>query len=241
MPRARSGNFTLKSLASRLTAERCTLRMLAFQRSGQYSEMRIIQKGKTFTIMGYKWPSKTARRRLGIGRTKKNPTPTGRATPNQVLFGQRGKTLVGWINRETPTRYEITYKVGSTTRTVWRHKTKVTFQATDKKGRVRNNCEKKANPSKALAGALKLSERFHGFKPRHVRHIDIRSPRALMHVGACAQLDYISDKVDGRLRQYFHEFENPCEVFADPKPQRDGSTVLIIKGGFKLDDRGIIG
>jgi hypothetical protein len=330
MPKARSGNFTLTKIDTKLTAERATPRFTALQRSGQYSELRFIQRGKLFDIVGYKWPSKTTRRKLNIGRArknpttlptgtelyninqsafgvitakkttggkvsykirdvetgheygaydyeigrtyepdgidhrittaksylqwrknmikqwtasrKKNPTPSGDATPNQVIFSQYGKKKVGWINRETKTQYQLTYKQGAQTRTVWRKKNLITFQLTDKKGKIKNNCPKTANPRNGeLVKAIDLSKKFHGFHPTAISHIDIRLPKAIMQIGACAQVDYISDKYDNKLRQYFHRFEKPCLVFATVNPQRDGDHILIIKGQFEITEDGIIG
>jgi len=239
MPKARAANFTLRTIASKLTADRCTHRFLSFQRSGRYSEIRIIQKGKLFSIVAYKWPSKGPRRKYGIGRARVNPTPT-KITPNQVTFGQHGKVKVGWIERETPTRYLVAYKIGPRLHTVWRRKDRVTFQATDKRGKVRNACLKTANP-RHLDASLRLSEKFHGARPRTVRRQPIEWPKSLVHIGALAQLDYISDKYDGTLRQYFHEFEKPCSVFAGAIAQADGTNLLIVKGRFNIKADGIVG
>lgn len=246
MPRAKSANFTLRKIAVNVPAEKAAHRFAALQRSGQYSELRFIQRGKSaFDIVGYRWPDKGARRKYNIGRARKNPA-AGRITSNQVLFGSRGKTLVGWINRETPTRYEITYKDGATTRTLWRRKDKVKFQATGRAGKLPktpNRCPKQANPTTngELIDAARLSEKFHGFKPRRISQANITWPRALVRIGACAQVDYVSDKFDGKLRQYYHEFEKACHVYAFPRPQADGSNALLIVGKFKIDKDGLIG
>lgn len=241
MPKARSGNFTLRKIALAVPAHQAAHRFASLQRSGQYSELRFIQRGKSaFDIVGYKWPDKGTRRKLNIGRARINPTPAGDATPNQVLFGMRGKTKVGWINRSTPTRYEITYKSGAQTRTVWREKSKVKFQATGKRGKVKNACPKNANPS-PVHEAAKLSEQFHGAAPRKVRSVFIRWPKAFMRIGQCAQVDYISDKFDGKVRQYFHKFEKPAELFSDTKPQADGSMIMLIRGKFRIKPEGITG
>jgi hypothetical protein len=96
------------------------------------------------------------------------------------------------------------------------------------------------NPS-PVERASKLSKKFHGAAPRTVKHIDFRSPKCLALIGSCAQLDYISDKWDGKRRQYYHKFEKPCLVMADPDPQPDGSRLIVILGKFKITERGIIG
>jgi len=243
MPKAKTGNFTLRTLADKLSADEATPRFLALQRSGQYSELRILQKGKQFRIVGYKWPDKSVRRKLNIGRARINPTPEHGPTSNQVYFQFRNKRLVGWINREMQTRYEITYKVGDQTRTLFRPKNAVMFVKTGKRGKVNptGQCSKRKNPDPALEKALIRSEEFHGLPPRHVKHTDITFPKALVLIGDCAQIDYISDKFDGKLRRYFHEFDHDCQVFTGEKPQPDGSNLLIIKGRFKIKPEGIIG
>lgn len=314
MPRARSANFTLRRIATRVPAATAAHRFAALQRSGQYSELQFIQRGKgDFDIVGYKWPDKGARRKYNIGRARinpdqakfskkqlstlrekfagfktlpvsslaefhrifshgsdnvvkqlseanikfvsklalnelirrglygQNPSAGAGVTPNQVLFGMRGKTVVGWINGESPTRYQITYKTGAQTRTVWRMKNRVKFMATGKYGKVRNRCPKSANPEQPLKRALRLSEEFHGAAPRKISRTFIDWPRALVQIGSAAQVDYISDKFDGKLRQYFHQFEKPALVLAGASPQRDGDNLLIIKGKFKITQKGIEG
>lgn len=229
-------HFTLRTLADRLTAEKCTLRFIALQRSGRYSELRIVprQGGKTFRIVGYRWPDRTARRRQGIGR--KNPTG---ATPNQVNFGQHGKTKVGWINRSTPTRYEIVYKEGEHTRTVWRKKNNVTFSKTGRRGKVSNPCPTTTENPKSLAKAVELSRKFHDLEPRRIKNINFKPPKALMHIGRCVRVDYLSDKFDEKYRQYFHEFVKRSDLFVDPEPQANGKMVMFIIGDFEIKPEGI--
>lgn len=224
MPAPKTGNFTLKKIAQNVPAALAANRFADLQRSGQYSELRFIRRGKSaFDIVGYRWPDK------------------GVPTPNQVTFGARGKTKVGWINQETRTRYQITYKDGRQTKTVWRDKNKVRFMAGNKSSR-KNPCPKTANPgSRALNQALDLSRRFHGATPRVVREINFRAPQSLVAIGECAQLDYVSDKFDGKRRRYFHEFEQPCKVLADPQRQTNGQSVIVLLGKFKITERGIIG
>jgi len=71
-------------------------------------------------------------------------------------------------------------------------------------------------------------------------------PQTLIQIGLCAQVDYVSDKWDGTVRRYYHEFDlgkakRPCLLFAAPDPQADGSMLLIIKGHFTIESDGIIG
>lgn len=247
MPKAKSANCSLRKVAEKIPAHLAAHRFAALQRSGQYSELRFIQRGKSFfDIVGFKWPDKSARRRLGVGSARKNPNQTGAATPNQVRFGMRGRTVVGWINRETPTRYEISYKVGAALKHVWRSKDKVVFVTTGRRGLVKANpnkatCPTTANPEAALKSAAELSRKFFGFDPRKVRRINLTWPKALMCLGSCVRLDYLSDKFDGKARVYFHEFDGPCNVYAAEKQQADGSGVLVIHGKFKIKPEGITG
>jgi hypothetical protein len=247
MPKAKTGNFTLKKIAAAVPAANAAHRFAALQRSGQYRELRFIQRGKAaFDIVGYRWPDKGVRRKFNIGRARVNPSPSGAATPNQVLFGLKGKTVVGWINAETPTRYQITYKVGAQSRAVWRKKNRVKFQRSGKYGSLsvlRNNCPKTANPpaSGAVHAATELSQQFHGFKPRRIQRVRIDWPKALTHLGQCAQVDYVCRKFDGKTRRYFHEFENVAHVLAAPNSQPDGDSLLIIKGKFRIKPEGITG
>lgn len=296
--KARPANFTLKRIAKNVPAATAAHRFAALQRSGQYSELRFIQRGKgAFDIVGYRWPDKGARRKYNIGRARinpmpelvrvcawcrgligpkdyiikrlsqveydrlgigdnithgicidcakklKNPSQKGAISANQVLFGMRGKTIVGWINRDTGKNYEITYKDGRQTRTVTRRKDKVKFMRTRKYGKVPNRCPHAANPKGPgpIRRAIELSKKFYGFKPRHLKTVSLTWPRALVLIGQCAQVDYVSDKFDGKERQYYHRFSHPCTIYASEQPQKDGSSLLIIKGQFKIQKQGITG
>lgn len=295
--KAKSANFMLKTIAKKVPAHQAAHRFAALQRSGAYSELRFIQRGKAaFDIVGYRWPDKGIRRKYNIGRARinpelvrvcawcrgligpkdyiikrlsqleydrlgigdnithgicldcakkiKNPKIAGAATANQVLFGSRGKTLVGWINREAGQSYEITYKSGAQTKTVIRRKDKVKFMTTGKYGKpVRNVCPKTANPkvSDAVRRAIELSKQFYGLAPRHLKTTRLTWPQALIMIGPCAQVDYVSDKFDGKKRRYYHRFEGPCTIYAADKPQSDGTNLLIIRGKFKIKKEGIIG
>lgn len=317
MPKAKTGNFTLRKIATAIPAQSAAHRFAALQRSGQYSELRFIQRGKSsFDIVGYRWPDKGVRRKLGIGGARKNPfeyragdrvsmrhvdglgkihwidaeilsrtaydaqqkpvyrcryelggkffektcfhsdladdwpdmkrpnpSAVGAATPNQVKFGLRGKTVVGWINKETPTKYQLSYKVGAQLAHVWRKKSAVKFVLTGKRGRVKNNCPKTAeNPAgTSRAGALELSKKFHGFDPRKIHSVNIDWPKHLMLIGPCVRIDYYSKKFDGKGRVYYHDFEKPCVVMAGASPQRDGTNLLVIKGNFEIKPEGITG
>jgi len=99
----------------------------------------------------------------------------------------------------------------------------------------------KADKKKVLARALKISKQFYGFDPRSIHTINIDWPDALVCIGAAAQINYISDKFDGVIREYFHEFEKPAVVFVAESPQKDGSNLIIIHGKFKIKPEGITG
>jgi len=240
VPKAKTGNFTLRRIATAVPAPMAAHRLVALQRSGQYSELRLIQRGKSaFDIVGYRWPDKGVRRKLGIG--KKNPAQGGATTPNQVLFGMRGHTKVGWVNRETKTRYEITYKDGAQTRQVWRLKSKVKFQATGRTGRVPNNCPKQANPT-PLQKAEALSRTFHHFDPRYRSRADVKWPKSLTLLGELCRLDYDCSKFDGKRRIYFHEFKKGSRVWAAPESVAGkGVNMIVLTGRFKITPEGIEG
>lgn len=240
MPKARTGNFTLRRIAKAVPADKAAHRFTALQRSGQYSELRLIQRGKSaFDIVGYKWPDKGVRRSLNIGRARKNPNQAGATTPNQVKFGSHGKTKVGWINRETRTRYQISYKVGTALRHVWRLKDKVKFVLTGRKGKIRNSCPKTAN--NPTTDALRASAMFHGLEPRHLKKQFYTWPKSLSAIGACVRLEYLSDKFDGKRRVYYHDFGKGARIAFDPKQQPNGDSLIIIRGPFKLKAEGITG
>lgn len=94
---------------------------------------------------------------------------------------------------------------------------------------------------RAVDQAIKLSKRFHGFDPRRLQSVDIVWPKALVLIGRCLRIDYLCDKFDGKDRIYFHEFKNQCVVYAGESPQKDGTSLLIIHGKFKIKPEGITG
>jgi hypothetical protein len=112
--------------------------------------------------------------------------------------------------------------------------------AVSRKRRKVNPCPK-ANPNTDLKKALALSERFHQLVPRRIidKHFDW--PRSLTQIGGASQINYLSDKYDGKLKEWWHRFTGRAVVYAIPKPQRDGTNVLIIRGKFKIKREGIIG
>jgi len=94
---------------------------------------------------------------------------------------------------------------------------------------------------KATMAAIELSRKFYGYDPRNIKSLNLVWPKSLVSLGACVQVDYASDKYDGILRQYYHEFEGPCVLLAAPKPQKNGQMMLVILGKFKINDNGIVG
>lgn len=99
----------------------------------------------------------------------------------------------------------------------------------------------KAVSKEARQRAVELSERFHGFKARKVHKVEIEWPDSLVCLGAAVRVDYISDKFDGEVRRYFHEFESPVVLYCDAEPQPDGSNLLVIIGKFTIEPDGITG
>ena len=97
------------------------------------------------------------------------------------------------------------------------------------------------NPDRHVAAAVRKSELFHGKPPRRISSVKVTWPKALVHIGPCAQLDYVSNKWGDKLTQYFHQFTGRCDVFAAPTTQPDGDGLLILKGSFKLQPEGITG
>ncbi len=94
---------------------------------------------------------------------------------------------------------------------------------------------------RARAQAVELSEKFYDMPPRFKGKIDLEWPTALVSLGPCAQVDYISDKWDGIVRRYFHEFEDSAVLYADAEPQPDGTRILVIHGSFDIMPDGIAG
>lgn len=95
--------------------------------------------------------------------------------------------------------------------------------------------------SKALKLALEKSAEFHGRPPKAILRRKLAIPKAMIRIGTCAQVDYISDKWDNTFRQYFHEFESSPEIYASAVPSSKGENILIIVGKFKIEADGIIG
>jgi hypothetical protein len=103
--------------------------------------------------------------------------------------------------------------------------------------------KKFANPkiNKATRRALELSRKFYGFDPRKIKGINITWPKALVSIGAAARINYISDKFDGKTREYYHQFDKPAVVYVGDQPQKDGTSLIIIHGKFKIKPEGIVG
>lgn len=167
-----------------------------------------------------------AAERERTGKVKVPNRYTGRVRGNEVYFTVRGKRRLGWIHKSTPKRYLIWTPDAPP---VWRYKRDVEVVGT------------RRNAGGQLQEALTKSAEFHGFVPRRIRKVSIKWPRALVHLGPCVQLDYVSDKHDGKLRQYFHEFKSRCELYAAPAAQPNGDGLLILKGKFKVKPEGITG
>lgn len=147
---------------------------------------------------------------------------------------------MGWIGQSTPTRYRIDYKKRPGQKGyshVWRRKVEVLFVTTGKPGRV-----KRANVSRqAITQAARLSQRFHGFRPRRLKRVTLTWPKALALIGHVVRLDYLSDKEDGKSRIYTHDFEQPVQAFASRSGKREQKNLLLLRGKFTITEKGIVG
>jgi len=93
----------------------------------------------------------------------------------------------------------------------------------------------------AVQRAVRRSKSFWGFTPRKIDRIRLTWPGALVNLGRCSQVNYVSDKYDGELREYFHKFEGNVEIFAADSAQADGREIIVIIGKFKIKPEGIVG
>lgn len=107
----------------------------------------------------------------------------------------------------------------------------------------RSNPRRKRPQAVARARAIQKSAQFHGFIPRRLHRIRITWPKAMFIVGAAVRIDYLSDKFDGKKRIYWHDFapRSRVVVMAAESPQPDGDNLLVLKGKFKINERGLIG
>lgn len=95
--------------------------------------------------------------------------------------------------------------------------------------------------SNSLKKALSKSQQFHGWKPRWIRKVVVEWPKALVLIGVCPRIDYVSDKWDGEFRLYWHKFDSPPQLFLSPEKMPNGDTMLVVIGKFNVTDEGIIG
>ncbi len=164
---------------------------------------------------------------------------------NQVYFRSRGRTKLGWIHKSTPTRYLIWFREHGREKTVWRNKDLVSFRKNGRRARKpKNPCPwpPKQNVSRAtIGGAVRLSKRFHGFRPRRLSGVRITWPKALVLLGHVVRLDYLSDKEDGKRRIYTHDFGRPVQVFASGSARSGQKNLLLLHGKFTITEEGIVG
>lgn len=95
-----------------------------------------------------------------------------------------------------------------------------------------------------LKKTIEISEKFFQFEARNKKKINMNFPTrntALVKLGECSQVNYVCDKFDGVVREYFHEFEDPCVLMVNPIKQPGGKTMLVILGKFKIGADGIVG
>lgn len=100
---------------------------------------------------------------------------------------------------------------------------------------------RKQNAGGPVREAISRSKRFHGRKIKNIKSVPIQWPKALVAIGRCARVDYLSDKYDGKMRLYFHEFDEPALILAGESEQKNGENLLIIKGRFDINSLGIVG
>lgn len=96
-------------------------------------------------------------------------------------------------------------------------------------------------PRQAVAQAAMLSQRFHGLPPRRVSRVKITWPKALVLIGHVVQLDYLSDKEDGKVRIYTHDFDKPPRLFASNSARVGKENMLLVHGNFDITELGIVG
>jgi len=94
---------------------------------------------------------------------------------------------------------------------------------------------------KAIAQAAMLSRRFHGLRPRRLSNVRITWPKALVLIGHVARIDYLSDKEDGKMRLYTHDFDRPVQVFASGSAKSGRKNILLLHGSFSITQEGIVG
>lgn len=93
----------------------------------------------------------------------------------------------------------------------------------------------------AITRAVKLSQRFHGFRPRRLTGVNVTWPKALVLIGHVVRLDYLSDKEDGKTRCYTHDFQAPVSVFASGSAKTGQKNILLLHGNFSITQEGIVG
>lgn len=164
---------------------------------------------------------------------------------NQVYFRSRGRTKLGWIHQSTPTRYLIWFRENGKEKSVWRGKDLVSFRKNGRRApKPKNPCPwpPRQNVSRAtIERAARLSQRFHGLRPRRVDKVRITWPKALVLIGNVVRLDYLSDKEDGKQRIYTHDFGSPVQVFASGSARSGQKNILLLHGRFAITEKGIVG
>lgn len=108
----------------------------------------------------------------------------------------------------------------------------------------KNPCPRPARKNvsrKAIKRAAGLSQRFHGFRPRRLTAVNVTWPKALVLLGHVVRLDYLSDKEDGKVRCYTHDFKQPVSVFASGSAKTGQKNILLLHGNFSIVQEGIVG
>ena len=96
--------------------------------------------------------------------------------------------------------------------------------------------------------ARKLYKAFTwGADPTQVKTVDMKLPKkgeVIVDLGELAAVEYYSSK-SGKRERYRHVFPKPDATHRVPRPHlasnADGNQLLIVGGGYKIKDLGIVG
>lgn len=102
----------------------------------------------------------------------------------------------------------------------------------------KKNIKRKKNPGTVPPpDAVELYKGFHARNDIEIFNEEINIPKELVFIGKATELNYQSDKWDGKSRHYRHKFKTFGNVLASP----DGTMVIITGLNFKIKPEGITG
>ncbi|MBN8571621.1 MAG: hypothetical protein J0M18_18505 [Ignavibacteria bacterium] len=93
------------------------------------------------------------------------------------------------------------------------------------------------NPEGKERQAIELYKGFHARNDIEIFSEDIKIPKELVFIGKATELNYQSDKWDGKARHYRHKYKTFGDVLADPA----GKMIIITGLNFKIKPEGITG